>query len=305
MAMPAITAALDRRDDTPPLGELYDVGGGRRLMLYHAGTSRPAVVIEAGAGAFGLDYLLLLEAIAPRTTCVLYDRAGSGWSDPASASRSAQEIVSDLHDALGLAGVDAPYLLVGHSFGGMLALAFAQSFPQNVVGMVLIDPLVAGIPLPEGGDEEAVVVAMVDKLQRHPDLLQEWYPQLFSEWEKMPASVRQPLIAQHLDPDRVMAGARDMVNARRIHDDVTRGPTAPDVPIIVLTGMEIDSGPGASDENKRAFNQIKLDAHSAFVRSLPHGEHKILDDAGHFLFVQRPDVVLAAVFEILDRAASR
>ena len=59
------------QDDAPPLGELYDVGGGRRLMLYHAGTGTPAVVIEAGAGAFGLDYLNMFELCAKRTTCVL------------------------------------------------------------------------------------------------------------------------------------------------------------------------------------------------------------------------------------------
>src|SRR5262245_27700723 len=68
------------QDDAPPLGTLYDVGSGRLLMLHHAGTGRPAVVIEAGAGAFGLDYLSLFELCAKRTTCVLYDRAGNGWS---------------------------------------------------------------------------------------------------------------------------------------------------------------------------------------------------------------------------------
>ena len=67
--------------------------------------------------------------------------------------------------------------------------------------------------------------------------------------------------------------------------------------------MQIDPGPGASDEDKRAFNQIKRDAHAAFVSSLPHGEHRVLDDAGHFLYTQRPDVVADAVFAILDRVA--
>jgi len=119
------TRERDRINDVPPLGELYDVGGGRRLMLHHAGTGTPAVVIEAGAGAFGLDYLKILELCAQRTTCVLYDRAGSGWSDPVHGPRSAVEIVTDLHDGLRLAGVPGPYLLVGHSFGGLIVRAFA------------------------------------------------------------------------------------------------------------------------------------------------------------------------------------
>src|SRR5262245_63912695 len=111
------------QDDAPPLGKLYVVGDGRRLMLHRAGMGTPAVVIEAGAGAFGLDYLNIFDLCAKRTTCVLYDRAGSGWSDPVQGSRSALQIVTDLRDGLGLAGVKGPYLMVGHSLGGLLVRA--------------------------------------------------------------------------------------------------------------------------------------------------------------------------------------
>jgi pimeloyl-ACP methyl ester carboxylesterase len=303
MPVPPETHERDRRDEAPPLGELYDVGGGRRLMLHHAGTGRPAVVIEAGAGAFELDYLNLCETVAQRTTCALYDRAGSGWSDPVHGSRSVQEIVSDLHHALRLAGIAGPYLLVGHSFGGLMVQAFAQDFPKEVVGMVLIDPSVEGIPLPEEGDQ-AAAEAMLEELRRNPDVMREWYPDLFAEWEKLPAQLRDPLLARHLDPDRAMAGIRDMTSARRIQDEVTSGPRLPDMPVTILTGMQIDPSPGMSDDDKRAFNQIKLDAHAAFARSLPQGAHRVLEDAGHLLFTQRPDVVADAVFDILDRVAN-
>ena len=100
-----------------------------------------------------------------------------------------------------------------------------------------------------------------------------------------------------------MAGIRDMTNARRILDDVTTGPNLPEVPVTLLTGIQIDPGPGASDDDKRAFNKIKLNAHVAFARALPQGEHQVLEDAGHFLYTQRPDVVTDAVFDILDRVA--
>jgi pimeloyl-ACP methyl ester carboxylesterase len=271
-------------------------------MLHHAGKGRPAVVIEAGAGAFGLDYLSILELCAQRTTSVLYDRAGSGWSDPVQGSRGAQEIVSDLHEALRLAGVSAPYLLIGHSFGGLLVQAFAQNFPDEVVGLVLIDPLVEGIPLPEEGDEQ-VVEAMLEELRRNPEIMREWYPALFAEWEKLPAKVHAPLIARHMDPDYAMAGIRDVKNARRVQDDVSNGPALPAVPVTVLTGMAIDPSPGMSDEEKHAFNKVKLEAHAAFVGSVPQGEHRVLPEAGHLFFTERPDLVVDAVFDILDRVA--
>lgn len=290
------------QDDAPPLGKLYDVGSGRRIMLHHAGTGMPAVVIEAGAGAFGLDYLNMFELCVARTTCVLYDRAGSGWSDPVPGSRSARAIVTDLYDALGLAAVEGPYLLVGHSLGGLLVRAFAQHFPDKVVGLVLIDPSAEGIPLPEEGDE-AVVQAMLSELRRNPDIARDWYPALFAEWAKLPAQVRDPLIARHMDPDHALAGLRDMQSARRIQEEVNGGPALPNVPVTVLTGMQIDPMPGTSDEDQHAFNQIKLAAHAAFVRSVPQGEHRVLQDAGHLFYTQRPDAVMDAVFDILDRVA--
>ncbi len=288
-------------NNTPPLGKLYDIGGGRRLMLHHAGSGIPAVVIEAGGGAFGLDYYSIFELCVQRTTCVLYDRAGSGWSDPVDGPRSAAEIVTDLHNALGLASVNGPYLLVGHSLGGLLVRAFAQHFPDDVVGLVFIDPSTEGIPLPKEGDE-AIVEQMLEQLRATPELLRKWYPEMFADWEKLPAHVRDPLIARHIDRDD--AGLRDMMSAARIQAEVTNGPALPDIPVTVLTGMKIDPTPGRSSSDMEAFNKIKRDAHRALVNSLPHGEHRVLEDVGHRLTAERPDVVVDAIFDILDRAAS-
>jgi pimeloyl-ACP methyl ester carboxylesterase len=169
------------------------------------------------------------------------------------------------------------------------------------VGLVLIDPAAEGIPLPKEGDE-AVVQKMLEQLRANPELWREWYPELFEDFEKLPAHVRDPLIARHLELDD--AGLRDMLSAARIQAEVTNGPVLPDIPVTVLTAMKIDLTPGRSSSDMEAFNKIKRDAHRAYVSSLTHGEHRVLEDVGHRLTAERPDVVVDAIFDILDRVAS-
>lgn len=285
--------------DAPPLGALYTLADGRRVALYHAESGSPAVVIETGAGSYGLDSLGILERCAPRTTTVVYDRAGSGWSDPGPGPRGAREVAADLHEVLALAGIDPPYLLVGHSLGGLLIRAFAQLHPDEVVGLVLVDPLVEGIPVPDDVDEQ-IVQGMLAEMERNPVILKEWYPGLYASWETLPPAVRDPLIARHADPRFAIAGVRDMQMAGRVLQDVLNGPPLPNIPVTVLTATQLDPSPGGSDDEKIAFNETKIAAHKAFAASVPGAVHRIFPDAGHFISAERPDLVAAAVFEMLD-----
>src|SRR5262249_12433969 len=122
-----------------PSARLYDVGG-RQLMLYVSGTGGPVVVFLPGAAMTGLGYLNLHEQASRFTTSVLYDRAGTGWSDRAELPRSATEVTDELRSLLRVAGVAAPYVFVGHSLGGIYARRFAQRFPLDVAGLVFLDP---------------------------------------------------------------------------------------------------------------------------------------------------------------------
>lgn len=88
----------------PPIGRLYDVDG-RRLWLHRSGTGGPAVVFLPGASAVGLDYLNIHDSISEFTTSVLYDRGGTGWSDPVGLPRTAAEGRHELQDVLHAAGV--------------------------------------------------------------------------------------------------------------------------------------------------------------------------------------------------------
>ena len=123
----------------PPLGRYYDVAG-RRLLLYRSGGEGPAVVFLPGGGAVGLDYLNVQERAAALTTSVVYDRAGTGWSDPAGLPRTSAQVTGELRELLRAAGVPAPYLLAGHSLGGLYARHYAQRFPGEVAALLLLDP---------------------------------------------------------------------------------------------------------------------------------------------------------------------
>lgn len=119
-------------------GQLIDVGG-HRLHLSCTGSGSPTVVVEAGGGAMAANLGWVTPAVAHDTRICVYDRAGRGWSEDADAPQDAVAISTDLHTLLQRAGVPGPYVIAGHSFGGLYALTFAAKHPGEVVGMVLID----------------------------------------------------------------------------------------------------------------------------------------------------------------------
>jgi pimeloyl-ACP methyl ester carboxylesterase len=139
LASAAYQILSDQRDlrRYPPLGELVDIGG-RRLHLMRAGGGTPAVVVATSLGEPGHGWAEIQRHLAQHTTVVLYDRAGLGWSDPGPWP-TGKQMVEDLHALLGAAGIPAPYVLVGHSVGGLLVRLYARRYPEEVVGLVLVD----------------------------------------------------------------------------------------------------------------------------------------------------------------------
>jgi pimeloyl-ACP methyl ester carboxylesterase len=133
---------LHREADTskayPPPGRLIDVGG-HRLHLYCTGSGSPTVVLEPGGGASSSDFAWIAPAVAGDTRVCVYDRAGRGWSDATNDPQDGAHIAADLHTLLERAQVPGPYVLAGHSFGGLYVQSFAAQFPDQVAGMVLLD----------------------------------------------------------------------------------------------------------------------------------------------------------------------
>jgi pimeloyl-ACP methyl ester carboxylesterase len=138
----AVQAAATRRDRRafPAPGRMIDVGG-HRLHLDVRGTDQgaPTVVLEAGLGSFSSNWHWVHQELAGTTRVVAYDRAGLGWSDRGPRPRDARRIATELHTALKRAGLQPPYLLVGHSFGGLPVRMFADCYRDEVAGMVLAD----------------------------------------------------------------------------------------------------------------------------------------------------------------------
>jgi alpha-beta hydrolase superfamily lysophospholipase len=126
----------------PSDGKLHRVNiGGRRIAIWCRGTGSPTVVLEHGIG-YGVDsdsWEDVQEGIAKETRVCRYDRAYVGDSDDAKAGRSMPDLAEDLVDLMHAALIPGPYILVGHSFGGLVVRNFAKAHPKDVVGMVLVD----------------------------------------------------------------------------------------------------------------------------------------------------------------------
>ncbi len=140
LAYQAIATARDQRNFPPP-GELLDVGG-HRLHIQCAGTPHPGmatVILEAGTGLTSPAWALIQSSVSATTRVCAYDRAGNGWSESGPLPRDARQIANDLHTLLIRAAIAGPYVLVGHSLGGLYVRAYTGAYPDDVVGLVLID----------------------------------------------------------------------------------------------------------------------------------------------------------------------
>jgi pimeloyl-ACP methyl ester carboxylesterase len=140
MAYQRVGARRDRKLHPPP-GKFVDLGT-HRLHLLEKGRGSPTIVLEAGLMSTNLSWTDIRHKLAESYRVVTYDRARLGWSDIGPMPRSAERIVDELHSLLELAAILGPYVLVGHSFGGLTVPLFAARYPEKIAGMVLVDPVV-------------------------------------------------------------------------------------------------------------------------------------------------------------------
>ena len=301
--------APHRSPSSAPLGHTVGVAG-HELFVHRSGAGAPAVVFLPGAGAVGLDYWYIQDTVGGFTTSLVYDRAGTGWSARVPLPRCSTEVTDELHELLQVIDVPAPYIFVGHSLGGLYGRHFAQRFPDETAGLVLLDPaheeMRAYMPKElveqwEAWDPDQV---LPDEL---PQEVVDFYRGLFArELDTWPAEVRDPLIEAHISPGWIRTGIEEAKNIEDLYKEVGQAAPWPDVPTIILSSMEADEFKRAvsasqSEELLQAEIEGKKRLYDALAASMARAESRPVD-AGHVtLPLRHPEAVVQAVCDVIAR----
>jgi pimeloyl-ACP methyl ester carboxylesterase len=297
-------------------GRLIDVGGTQRFYLLAKGVNDPTVLFESGIGATSLNWCRIQEAISCFAATISYDRAGLGWSGPCSCARTPSNAATELHALLHAAGVKPPYVLVGHSFGGLVMRRFALLYPEEVAGVVLLDPMRCEEWPPLNAARQAVVdrgarltgyavwiarvglarLAVTSLLCRSGrmsrwltevggDGAQHVMGRVGDEIGKVPREV-WPVMAAHWSRPGFYVGLRAHLIAipETVREMTTAGPIR-EIPVAVLTP---DKSTPLSDESLRGIGDD--------VRQV------IVPGSAHWVHLDQPECVIEAIRTMVEAA---
>ncbi|MFF3458558.1 alpha/beta fold hydrolase [Streptomyces sp. NPDC002730] len=289
----------------PPIGGFQEIDG-RRIFVHRSGSGGPAVVFLPGASAVGLDYFGVQQGVSQFTTAVVYDRGGTGYSDPLPLPRTAAAVATELRELLRAQHIAAPYVLVAHSLGGFYAHRFAQLYPQDVAGLVWLDALHRDWDdfMPSAAGLAAVERMAPDReqLERMRPALREMHAELHADY---PEHVRQALIDAKVSDEWTRVGIAERTKLAELATELRAGPHIPDVPVVALSVVGIDPAQLAltSERTLQEMNDAKTRMDAALVSAVSHGEQRIISDTSHHrLCFDRPDAVVQAIRDVVDRA---
>jgi pimeloyl-ACP methyl ester carboxylesterase len=311
----SVGAARDRRRYPPP-GQLIDVHGVR-LHLRMKGEGSPPVVFESGVAASSVNWTRLQDEVAAFTSTVTYDRPGFAWSGGSPRELTAMEMTAMLREALSHAGLKPPYVLVGHSFGALLVRIYADIWPREVAGLVLVDPalllewanpgpqrlrmLGRGVALSRRGALLArigFVRFALSLLAGGARILPKFISKLSSgkgghsvleriigEVRKMPPELWPAVQSHWCRPKSFQSMARHLQALPATAARVCESKPIADIPVTVISGGHL--------------TPEQLAEHKAIAESSRRGRHILAMLSGHWVQLDEPEIVVNAIREMI------
>ena len=289
----------------PAPGEMVDVGG-YSLHLYCTGEGgAPTVVMDSGLGGTVLDWQLVQPEVAGFARVCTYDRGGAGWSEPGAQPRTSQQFVEELHTLLDNAGVQGPYVLVGHSLGGTTMQLYASQYPDEVAGMVLVDSAL----------EDLDLLSITQSLQGSPVWIKIYATIGVVRLANMLGPVSYPF--SELPPDSVDDALAISSSTRQLYESADETSSigesfeeqlaAPmllgDKPLTVLTAGPLQlEGMGLSQEQMDQLDEAHTRSQAALAQGSQNSEQIIVEDSGHYIHLEQPDLVIDAIRQDVDAA---
>ena len=306
-----------RRDSTlhPAPGRFIDLGT-HRLHLLEKGQGTPTIVLEAGLMSTVLSWSEIQRTLAQSYRVVSYDRAGLGWSDLGPMPRTAERMVKELQTLLERAAIAPPYVLVGHSFGGLTMPLFAARYPEETAGVVLVDPVAPAEwnPPSEHDRKRAEVGATVSRraallcrigvIRFVAFLLTSGATKMAGRLVRVisreaPAesgSVSSPWFWNLPAEERTMA-ATFWVKEKFCRTIASQLENLPGSAVRVAELGEFCSSPVVILSAKSTPPK-RREQHAAIAQRLPQGRYVLAEESSHWIMQDQPDLVLGAIHEV-------
>lgn len=313
---------LGRRRDSkvyPPPGRLVDLGS-HRLHLLESGHGSPTILLEAGLMSTVLSWSDLQEILSRSFRVVSYDRAGLGWSDLGPMPRTADRIVDELHALLERAVIPPPYVLVGHSFGGLTMPLFAARFPDEVAGMVLVDPVAPAEWNPPSEHDLKLTRIGVTVCRRAAMLtrigLIRFVAFLLTTGAKRPAAYLVRLISRGT-PAEAGSVSSPWFSALPAKEKAMASVFWPQRKFALTIASQLENLPVSAARvgqlhkfcdktvvilSARTAPEGRLKEHALMASRLPLGDHVLAGNSNHWIMQEEPDLVLRAIQKVVKHS---
>jgi pimeloyl-ACP methyl ester carboxylesterase len=302
----------------PPPGQFVHLKN-RDVHLCDRGAGSPIVVFESGLMSTVLTWEKIQPRLAPLTRVVSYDRSGLGWSDPGPEPRTASRIVDELHVLLAEAKIPPPYILVGHSFGGLTMPLFAARYPEEVWGIVLIDPVAPAEWHPpserdrrriEIGSQicrRAAVLSYLGLLRFIASLVQAGAksfanPMIRAISKGAPSdsnSTESPWFWNLPTSERAMTPVF-WTQAKFCRVIASQLANLPESAAQVIEAGRIDKPLTVISANN--VSAPRLEHHKRIAAQSPHGRHIVAARSGHWVTEDQPELVVESILELVESA---